>query len=156
MIGRIYKAHSDSYSVKCDGTIYKCRARGVLRIKSDGLSVGDLVKIDKNTIVEVLERKNHFIRPNVSNVDLIVAVVSPEPKPDYYLIDKLLISAFKENVGFIMVVNKADVDDTLINQIRLEYAKLNLNILSLFLFQRLNKAHYLGNLYSFHSLPFVR
>ena len=130
MIGRIYKAHSDSYSVKCDGVIYKCRARGVLRIKSDGLSVGDLVRIDKNTIIEVLDRKNHFIRPNVSNVDLIVAVVSPEPKPDYYLIDKLLISAFKENVEFILVVNKTDVDDKLINQIRAEYEKLNLNILS--------------------------
>ncbi len=128
MIGQVYKAHSDKYLVKSGNETYNLRARGVLKLKSDGISVGDYVEFDKNSIIKVLERKSHFIRPNVSNVDLIVAVLSPEPKPDYYLIDKLLISAIKENVEFVLVVNKTDIDDTLINQIKKEYLKLNLNV----------------------------
>lgn len=127
MIGQVYKAHSDKYLVKSGNETYNLSARGVLKFKSEGISVGDYVEFDKNSIIRVLERKSHFIRPNVSNVDLIVAVISPEPKPDYYLIDKLLISAIKENVEFVLVVNKTDVDDTLIDQIKKEYLKLNLN-----------------------------
>ncbi len=126
MIGQVYKAHSDSYSVKHDNKLYDCRARGILKIRSDGISVGDIVEFEKGAIKSVRERKNHFIRPNVSNVDLVVAVISPEPKPDYYLVDKLLISAIKEGVEFIIVCNKPDVDDKLIDEIKREYNRLDL------------------------------
>ncbi len=130
MQGQVYRASSDSYSVKVNDKIIKCRARGVLKIKSDGISVGDYVEVKDDLIVSVLPRKNKFVRPNVANVDLVVAVISPEPKPDFYLIDKLYLNAVKEDVDFVIAVNKTDVDSLLFNKIKNEYGKLGINVFS--------------------------
>jgi ribosome biogenesis GTPase len=124
-IGQIYKASSDKYIVKCDDQVVKCTARGVLKIKGDGISVGDFVRIDKTTIEEVLPRKNKFIRPNVANIDAIVIVLAPEPKPDLLLIDKLVLNAVKESASIIFVVNKADIQSQLIDELQAEYSMLN-------------------------------
>ena len=129
MIGQVYKAHTDSYLVKCDGKLYKCGARGVLKLRRNDIAVGDYVEIEKNVICAVKERKNRFIRPNVSNIDLIVAVVSPEPKPDYLLLDKLYLNAVKENVEFAIAVNKADISDTVLSYIKREYGALGIDII---------------------------
>ena len=131
MVGQVYKAHSNSYFVKCEDKIYKCGARGVLKIKSDGICVGDYVEFSQGVISNVLQRKNKFIRPNVSNVDVIVAVVSPLPKPDFFILDKLFISAQKENTEFIIAVNKTDIDDEFFKEIINEYSPLGVEILSL-------------------------
>ena len=130
LFGQVYKVHSNAYFVKVGDSVIKCGARGVLKIKSDGISVGDFVFVDKNTIETVEPRKNHFIRPNVSNVDLVVAVLSPEPKPDFYLLDKLFINAVKEDVDFIIAVNKSDLDTDLIHTIKKEYLALGIKIVS--------------------------
>jgi len=130
VLGQVYKVHSNSYYVKTGDGIVKCGARGVLKLKGEGISVGDYVKINKTTIESVEERKNHFIRPNVSNVDVIVGVFSPEPKPDYYLVDKLLVNAIKENVEFVLAVNKIDVDDKLYEFIENTYSPLGVKVLS--------------------------
>lgn len=124
-IGQVYKASSDKYLVKCGGQTIKCTARGVLKIKGDGISVGDFVRVGKNIIEEVLPRKNKFVRPNVCNVDAIVIVVAPEPKPDLLLIDKLILNAFKERTSIYFVVNKSDVNCKLIDELRSEYSLLN-------------------------------
>ncbi len=127
--GQVYKAHSNSYYVMSDGKLNKCGARGLLKIKSDGICVGDYVEFDKGVITNIYPRKNRFIRPSVSNIDVIVAVISPEPKPDLLLVDKLLISAEKENVDRVVVVNKTDVNDNLIDDIKNEYKNLSLDVL---------------------------
>lgn len=124
-IGQVYKAYSDKYLVKCDDQIVKCTARGVLKIKGDGISVGDIVKFDKNAIEEVLPRKNKFVRPNVANIDAIVIVLAPEPKPDLLLIDKLVLNAVKENASIIFAVNKTDIQSQLINELKIEYSMIN-------------------------------
>jgi len=129
LIGQVYKAHSNAYYVKSEGKLHKCGARGVLKIKGESISVGDYVKVEKGVIYEVAKRKNRFIRPNVSNVDVIVAVVSPEPKPDLLLVDKLLISAIKEGADFIIAVNKSDVDEGLVSEIKKEYENLPVRII---------------------------
>lgn len=129
MTGQVYKAHTDSYSVKCGNQLYKCVARGILKRRGNDIAVGDLVEFENGVIKAVHERKNRFIRPNVSNIDLIVAVVSPEPKPDFYLLDKLYVNAVKENVEFLIVVNKSDIDDTLYKNIVSEYSGLGIDIL---------------------------
>ncbi len=131
MVGQVYKAHTDSYSVKCGEKLYKLKARGLLKIKSDGISVGDMVEFNDFAIQKVLQRKNRFIRPNVANIDLIVAVISPEPKPDFYLLDKLYVNAVKEDVPFIIVINKSDVDDCLYSEVKEEYKDLNVEILNI-------------------------
>ena len=90
--------------------------------------MGDFVEFERGVITKVLQRRNHFIRPSVCNVDVIVAVVSPLPKPDFYLVDKLLISAIKEDVDFIIAVNKPDLDDTLLSLVKSEYGNLGFPI----------------------------
>ena len=127
--GQVYKAHSDKYYVKIGDKKIVCGARGLLKIKSDGILVGDFVDVEKTTIINVYPRKNRFIRPNVSNVDLIVGVISPEPKPDYYLIDKLLVNAIKEDVEFCLVINKTDINSGVTEEVIKEYQNLGVNII---------------------------
>ena len=131
MIGQVYKVHTDSYSVKCGEQLYQCGARGVLKKRGEGILVGDIVNVENQTIVSVQKRKNRFVRPNVANVDLVVAVVSPQPKPDFFILDKLYLNAVKEDVEFIIVVNKVDVSDLLLKQVLLEYGNLGVQILEL-------------------------
>ena len=71
MIGQVYKVHTDSYSVKVNEKLNKCGARGILKRRGEGISVGDFVEVDGNTILSVCKRKNKFIRPNVANIDYV-------------------------------------------------------------------------------------
>lgn len=130
LLGQVYKVSSNFYAVKLCDKIVKCNARGVLKIKSNGISVGDFVKVNKTTIESVEERKNNFIRPNVSNIDVIVAVFSSEPKPDFYLLDKLLVNAIKEDVQLILAINKSDIDNKLVEKIKKEYQALGVKVVS--------------------------
>ena len=129
-IGQVYKAHSNKFFVMTDNGLIKCDARGLLKIKSDGILTGDIVEVENATILNVKPRKNRLIRPNVANVDLIVAVLSPQPKPDFYLIDKLLINSIKENIDFCIVLNKSDIESTIYQDVVNEYANLGIKILS--------------------------
>ena len=46
MTGQVYKVHTDSYSVKIDEKLNKCGARGILKRRGEGISVGDIVEVD--------------------------------------------------------------------------------------------------------------
>lgn len=131
MRGQVYKVHTDSYLVKCGEKLYNCKARGVLKLRRNGIFVGDFVEVENNVIVSVCARKNRFIRPNVANIDLIIAVVSPEPKPDFLLVDKLLLNANKEGVKFVIAVNKQDLDTNLYEYVVKEYGSLGIEILTI-------------------------
>ncbi len=130
MTGQVYKVHTDSYSVKIEEKLNKCGARGILKRKGEGISVGDIVDVENDTITSIHKRKNKFIRPNVANIDLIAAVISPEPKPDFYLIDKLYLNAVKEGVEFFIVVNKMDMNAHLFSEIQQEYGALGIEIIN--------------------------
>ena len=129
MTGQVYKAHSDKYAVKLNGEVITCTARGILKWDREKIAVGDFVEVENGAIKRVVDRKNIFIRPFVSNVDVIVAVISPKPKPDFYLIDKLLINAIKEDVKVIFAVNKTDIDSALFDSVCKNYEKLGIEIL---------------------------
>ena len=60
-------------------------------------------------ITKVLPRKNELIRPKVTNIDQLLIVVSPVPKPDLMLVDKLIINCFINNIEPILVINKSDI-----------------------------------------------
>ena len=45
MTGQVYKVHTDSYSVKIDEKLNKCGARGILKRRGEGISVGDIVRV---------------------------------------------------------------------------------------------------------------
>ena len=79
------------------------------------LLVGDNVELIKNdfsndyVITKVLPRKNEILRPKVTNIDQLLIVVSKTPKPDFYLVDKLIINAYANNIDPIIVINKLDL-----------------------------------------------
>ena len=123
MKGHIVKSLSGFFYVNCNGDIVRCRARG--RFKADSLSpvVGDMVEYaildDCSGIIEkIYPRKNSFIRPAVSNVDLFVFIASDSlPVTDPFLIDRVSVIAAYNGCGFILCINKEDIphDDRLYN-----------------------------------------
>ena len=121
MTGHIVKSLSGFFYVKNYADITRCRARG--RFKADCLSpvVGDRVEYtvlnDGSGIIDnILPRKNSFIRPAVSNVDLFVFIASDSlPVTDPFLIDRVSVIAACNNCGFVLCINKDDIphDDRL-------------------------------------------
>ncbi len=117
MVGKIVKASSNGYTVRNNDNDYQCTARGKLKLTKYGLMVGDNVEFHNGVILKVFERKNQLIRPRVSNVDAVIIVVAPLPKPDYYLVDKVLITAEKLGLEALIVLNKSELDSEIITQI---------------------------------------
>ena len=70
-----------------------------------------LYKNNRGAIEKVLPRKNKLTRPYVTNIDAIVICIAIKPKPDFYLVDKLLINCLKQNITPILCVNKLDIMD---------------------------------------------
>ena len=94
----------------CEGKTYEnVSARKKLKYKK--LYVGDFVDFDEKegVINDVFERKNSLIRPPLANIDKMFVVVAVKPKPDFMLVDKLIIHALNNNIEPILVVNKIDI-----------------------------------------------
>lgn len=127
--GCIIKAVSGFYYVKpessekpdippksIDGT-YQCRARGLFRKKKISPLVGDRVFFEvtdtddvEGNVVEIKDRKNALVRPQVANVDqalVIFAVHTPEPALD--LLDRFLVEMRRQGIDVILVFNKDDL-----------------------------------------------
>ncbi len=116
--GIIYKILSGNYYVDADGKSYVCRARGLFRLEKITPLVGDYVEIDidqfeedKAYIVKILERKNQLIRPAVANIEQAIIVIAlMQPKPNMYLLDKMILMSELADVKPIIVINKIDLD----------------------------------------------
>ncbi len=114
--GRIVKALSGFYYVRTgDDRIVECRARGIFRKEKISPLVGDEVEFSmergKGMIEKIAERKNSFIRPAVSNVDVLVIFCSgANPVTDPFLIDRVAAIAGDRNVPVVLCVNKTDLD----------------------------------------------
>ena len=95
--------------VKIDDKDLVLNGRG--KLKTDKLLVGDWVEVNQtqNVIEKLLPRKNQLIRPPLANVDQALIVLAPIPKPDYLLIDKLIIKFILEKIEPIIVINKLDL-----------------------------------------------
>lgn len=128
--GQIIKGVAGKYTVKTqDGEILRCFARGKLKDNGE-LYVGDDVEVEVNpsecVIRNVLPRKSMLVRPYVSNIDGIVIVVSPVPKPDFLLVDKLIIGCIQQEIDCVLVVNKCDMKgvDELYGAVCKEYGQI--------------------------------
>ena len=106
---------SGEFDVQTDSGIITCRGRGRLRRGADIPLTGDMVQITvdkgRGMVEKILPRKNHFIRPAVANVDLLVvfaANVNPVTKP--FLIDRVAAIAGDQEVPVCICVNKCDLD----------------------------------------------
>ena len=60
-------------------------------------------------IEKLLPRQNELVRPPVANVTQALILIAPVPKPDFLLIDKLLIKYFSLGIKPILVINKIDL-----------------------------------------------
>ena len=81
-------------------------------------------------VEEILPRRSECIRPPVANVSLLVVVICPSPEPDLLLVDRLLVRARLQGMKTAIVVNKCDLDDTLVEEIRRQYVGADCPVLA--------------------------
>ena len=106
---QVVKSVGGNFWVKKDNHILGVKGRK--KLKYDKSYVVDFVDIDENqkVIEKVLSRKNFLIRPPLANVEQALIVVAPLPKPDFLLVDKMLIKFFSLGITPIIVINKIDL-----------------------------------------------
>ena len=113
--GRILRSLSGFYDVQTASGMITCRGRGHLRRGGDSPLTGDMVEITveqgKGMVEKILPRRNHFVRPAVANVDVLVifaANVNPVTEP--FLIDRVAAIAGDQEVEVCLCINKCDLD----------------------------------------------
>ncbi len=115
--GIILKGLSGLYTVCLDGgDMVSCKGRGIFRHEHQTLQAGDRVVVEfeegSAVISEICERKNLFIRPPISNLDIIfVVIAAANPTPSLAEADKLITVAEHKNAEPVIIVTKADIDD---------------------------------------------
>lgn len=107
----VIKKMADNFWIRLsNGTIISAKPRGTH--KSRGIFVGDKVSVNKVTdeyvIEKILPRKNLLIRPPLANLDQLIIVIATVPKPDFYIVDKLILFSYSYGIEPILVVNKQD------------------------------------------------
>ena len=113
--GRVIKGVAGKFTILSNEKEYKAFARG--KLKNDGeIRVGDMVEFElfnKSCVIEkVYPRINSLIRPYVANIDMAIITICPSPKPDFVLVDKILINCKHSNIKPVLCVNKVDILDT--------------------------------------------
>lgn len=109
--GLVIKKLANKFWVKSDDFAYVCSPKGTL--KANGIFVGDRVLIDEKLshLIKVLDRISLLIRPPVANIEQIIIVISPLPKPDFTIVDKLILFCFAYGIKPILCINKLDLAD---------------------------------------------
>ncbi|HPF88382.1 MAG TPA: ribosome small subunit-dependent GTPase A [Candidatus Limiplasma sp.] len=111
-----------------DEQVYTLRARGVFRKQRITPLIGDRVAFtpgegeEEGWIDEILPRKNEMIRPPVANVSYLMIVIAPRPKPDLLLADTLMVEARKQGIQPALVINKADLNAEMCEQVCSQYS----------------------------------
>ncbi len=115
IVGTVIKGIGGFYYVKTDTGIIEAKGRGLLKKDGEVILVGDEVILDDSDndtciITEIIERKNSFIRPPISNIEcLVIVFAGANPEPNFKVIDKLLVISEMKQVDVIICVNKADL-----------------------------------------------
>ncbi len=113
--GIVVKSVGGVFTVADDlGQKYVCFAPKKLRYNELDVIVGDKVSFQdlrrgKGVVTEVQPRRNKLVRPEIANVDVCFVVIAPQPQPDFYLCDKVMINCFQEHIEPVVVVNKCDL-----------------------------------------------
>lgn len=124
MEGLVIKKNANLFSVEefSTGQVFLRHASG--KTEESGVYVGDKVQFDES-ITKVEKRKNVLIRPPLANLDKLFIVISPIPKPDLLLVDKLIVYCFVKGIEPILVVNKTDkASETFVKNIKNIYNKV--------------------------------
>ena len=115
--GRIMKGIGGFYYVDTADGVLECRARGIFRKEKITPLVGDVVEItvDESTgtgaVDSILPRKNELLRPPVANVtQMAVVTATANPRPNLYLLDKLIAAAEYAKLEPLICWNKTDLE----------------------------------------------
>lgn len=149
--GMVVEVYGSFYIVFHRNKYVSCTLRGkfrkLLSETHNPIAVGDRVKfsyLDNNdgVIEELMPRRNKISRPTkwgqikeriiASNVDQLVAIVSTkQPALKTGLIDRIILVAERENLRFVLCINKIDlINDGEINDIIAIYRKLRYPIVA--------------------------
>ncbi len=116
MRGIIVKGIGGFYYVDVGNEVVECKARGLFRKENIKPCVGDEVDIsigltsDEAVITKIYERKNHFPRPPVSNVDqFLIVTAMADPAPNFTVLDRFILSAEAQNIDIILCFTKKDL-----------------------------------------------
>lgn len=123
--GRVIKGVGGKFKVETQNGILTCYARGLFKREENSILVGDKVKLIKDheyIINEVEPRKNSLIRPPIANVDMLVIVLAVEPEPDYILLDKLLLTAYYNNIEPVICFNKNELSSSVYDYLKSVYS----------------------------------
>ncbi|MCR5134349.1 MAG: ribosome small subunit-dependent GTPase A [Clostridiales bacterium] len=115
--GLIIRGVGGFYYVETEEGIYQCRARGLFKKQGIIPMVGDRVMIDRTQeeevegyVTKIHPRSNSFIRPPISNVDLLLVVAAfRHPAPNIRLIDRFLVMAQMSGTEAVLCFNKSDL-----------------------------------------------
>ena len=120
MEGIVIKKNANIFSVYSNDKVFDVMPSG--KTKEKGVYVGDKVEFEQ-TITSVKQRKNLLIRPPIANIEKMFIVVSPSPKPDFVLVDKMLVYCFLNKITPYLIINKCDIAKSeLLNQIDSDYS----------------------------------
>lgn len=122
--GVLIKAFGGFYFVQYGDHVYTSSLRGRLKMEvknpefkaaTGGILVGDYVEFtpldDETAVVEnILPRTNKLIRPKIANATQgLIILAAANPKPDFMLLDRLLILMQNAHVKPIICFNKIDL-----------------------------------------------
>lgn len=141
--GVIVKGIGGFYYVDTADGIIECRAKGIFRKDGTKPLVGDRVEVELNsdrktgTVAAISKRRNTLVRPAVANVTQMLAVVALEsPKPNTYVLDKLIASAEYAKLNVALCFNKSDLSEN--SQLPETYKKAGFEVVVTSALQSLN------------------
>lgn len=117
--GRILKGVGGNYQILLEsGEEVTAKPRGILRKEKVTPYPGDRVDLsftDDETIQfnidHIQPRQSFLIRPAIANLDLMIITCSAtSPKPDCFLLDKLIIICIKAKVSPAICITKSELD----------------------------------------------
>ncbi len=115
--GIILKDQNGYFNVMTDRGIFVAKSRGKLKINTENILVGDYVLVDiisenEARITEILPRKSRLQRPQVANVDHVLAVFSAvQPDINRLLLDKILLMCESLGLATTICFTKSDLAD---------------------------------------------
>lgn len=138
MRGTLVRGFGGFYvAADAEGAEYTLRCKKKFRRMKLSPLVGDEVLFtpgqgeEEGWVEEILPRRTSCVRPPVANVSLLLIVVSPAPAPDLLLVDRLLVRARQQGMRTLLLVNKCDLDDSLVGELHGQYAGAECPVMAL-------------------------
>lgn len=111
----------------------RIKGKTIRPVCGDTVVVEPIPNEDDWLITAVMPRRNELSRPDsrgrrevlAANIDLLVAMAAPEPRPDWYVVDRYLAAAENMGAKALVVFNKSDLEVTgeLTNEVLADYVR---------------------------------